>query len=81
MAKQSAQSQGFATFKKGKKSLKVDFYRWGPKDGKYTKELFYLEVESKVTRSVYKIPALSMDDLKKIIKVAEQCIKVADGEI
>ncbi|KAB1228473.1 hypothetical protein [Chryseobacterium viscerum] len=70
----------FRTGKNDKKVIKVKFIRYGKKNGKYTKEKFWITVNNEITRSEDILKALTLEDLKNIVESAENLIKEADSE-
>lgn len=66
------------TNKKAKKTLKIKFVRFGEKNKKGFDELFWITSESKITNDLQTLKALSLEDLKRIVKEAEILIQLAD---
>lgn len=69
------------TEKKAKKTIKVEFKRFGKKDGKYTKERFWISAKSEITGSYQILQALELEDLKNILNEAKKLIKKANSKI
>lgn len=64
--------------KKAKKEVKIEIRRFGRKDAKNTKELFWITTKNQITRDEQTLKALSIEDLKEIVRRAEELVKLAN---
>lgn len=73
-----AETMFTAQDKKAKKEVKIEIRRFGRKDAKNTKELFWITTKSEITKDQQTLKALSIEDLKEIVRRAEELIKLAN---
>lgn len=63
------------------KTFSMTFKRFGKKDGKYTKERFWITSHNNITGDVQTLKALKLEDLINIVSEAKKLIKKADSKI
>lgn len=76
----TAETTFTAQDKKAKKEVKIEIRRFGRKDAKNTKELFWITTKSEITKDEQTLKAMSIEDLKEIVERAENLIRLANGE-